>query len=218
MANKSFIDEILRSYILQYGIRDLPILKELREETSILHNARMQITADQSQFMSFLAKITKAKKYLEFGVFTGYSSLSMALAMGDDSQTICLEKNSNYIQIAQKYWSKAKVDHRIKVLHDEAINSCEYLLNNNYVNYFDFAFIDSDKNNIIKYYEYCLLLVKSGGLILIDNVLFHGEVARENKSSFAANIHELNKLIQMDDRVEMSLIPIADGLTLVYKK
>ncbi|MCX8514163.1 MAG: class I SAM-dependent methyltransferase [Burkholderiales bacterium] len=218
MANKFFIDEKLYSYILEYGIRDNPILKELRQETALLHNGKMQITAEQAQFMGFLAKITNAKKYLEFGVFTGYSSLSMALAMGNDSQSVCLEKNENYIQIARKYWTKAGVNERIKVLHDDALKSCEYLIKNNYLNYFDFAFIDSDKNNIMKYYEYCLLLVKSGGIIVIDNVLFHGEVAQENKSTFANSIHELNKLIQLDNRVEMSLIPIADGLSLIYKK
>ncbi len=215
---KTTINENLYQYLLQFGTREHPILSDLRLYTSQLENFRMQIPPDQAQFMMLLAKVMNAKRYLEIGVFTGYSTLAMALSMGDDSSIVALEKNNEYINIAIKFWGMAQVVGKIRLFIQDAMISCEELLQNNYTNYFDIAFIDADKTNILQYYEYCLQLIRPHGIILIDNVLYHGKVLDKDKCGFVEKICEFNEFIYNDCRVEISMIPIGDGLTLAFKK
>ena len=218
ISKKTNISDELYQYAINIGVREHHILKDLRNETAKLKNATMQISQEQGQLMHLLAKITQAKRYLEIGVFTGYSSLVMALAMGDDSEVLALDNNDEYLEIARKFWSTAGVSKQITTILDNAIKSCEYLVKDGQINSFDIAFIDANKKEYLAYYEYCYQLVKPGGIILIDNVLFHGLVIEKNPPEFVKSIQKLNKVIYDDPRVEISLLPIADGLTIVYKK
>ena len=213
---KTILDDALYKYAVDFGTREHPILAKLRIETSKLSNAHMQISQDQAQFMGVLAKMIGAKSYLELGVFTGYSSLAMALAMGNDSHITALDLNSNYIEIASKYWTEAKVDKQITIIEGPATASCAKLIAEN--KQFDIAFIDANKSEYKKYYEYCYQLVRVGGIILIDNVLFHGQVLKEHPATSVRAIKELNELIKNDPRVDICMLPIADGLTIAYKK
>lgn len=214
---KTFINNALYEYILNNSIYKIhPTLIKLKQFTQTIKNSQMQISEDQGQFMSLLGKITYAKKYLEIGVFTGYSSLLMALALGSDSTIYALDNNQDYIDIAKSFWQEAKVEKQIIPLINDAKTSLETLIND-HKETFDIAFIDANKDNYKAYYEYCLKLVKPKGLILIDNTLFHGEVL--NKSSkIGTTISDFNEYIVKDNRVYISLIPIADGLTIAYKK
>ncbi|MBP9743398.1 MAG: class I SAM-dependent methyltransferase [Burkholderiales bacterium] len=218
MPQKTEITSELYQYALDIGVKEHPVLRKLREYTAKLENSIMQIVPEQGQFMGLLAKIINAKHYLEIGVFTGYSSLVMALYMGKDSKIVALDNNRDYLQIAQKFWAEAQVDQYIKTMEGNAIESCEQLLASGHTNFFDIAFIDANKNDYLKYYEYCYKLVRPGGLILIDNVLFHGLVTKSNQPNFVETIKELNEIIYQDPRVEISLLPIADGLTIARKK
>lgn len=216
---KTEITTELYNYAVKLGVHEHPVLTELRHKTEVLENAIMQIPQDQGQFMGVLARAINAKKYLEIGVFTGYSSLAMALQMGPDSQIIALDYDAKYTTIAQEFWQKAGVDGQITLMLDDAINSLDTLVKSEHLNTFDMAFIDANKNDYIKYYEYCYLLVKKGGIILIDNTLFYGEVAKDKPSkNFVKAIQEFNQFIYNDARVEISLLAIADGLTIAYKK
>ena len=218
MTIKTLITEPLYQYLLQLGTREHHLLSELREYTQDLENFRMQVPIDQAQFMMMLAKLMNAKRYLEIGIFTGYSALAMALSMGNSGTIIALDKNKDYIDIATKFWEHANVSNIIKVILQDALISCEELLQSNYANYFDIAFIDADKGNILKYYEYCLKLVRPNGAILIDNVLFQGKVIENDKSPIVDRICEFNEFIYNDSRVEISMLSIGDGLTLAFKK
>ncbi len=218
MPSKTIITDELLDYAIQNSLSEHPVLKELREYNSNLANAHMQIAPEQGQFMALLAKIINAKKYLEIGVFTGYSTLVMAQAMGDNAQIIALDNNPQYLEIAKSYWSKANVYHNITTFVDNAINSLEKLINSEHVGTFDIAFIDADKTNYKSYYEYCLKLTKPHGIILIDNVLSSGRVLELNPKKFVTAIKEFNNYIYNDKRVDITILTIADGLTIARKK
>ncbi len=215
---KTNITKDLYSYAIKLGVKEHPILTKLRIETAKLPNAQMQISVDEGQFLGLLAKIINTKKYLEIGVYTGYSSLVMALSMGPNGKVIGLDNNSNHIRIAQNYWAEAKVDKQIEIMLDDALISLDKLVQDNHKNTFDIAFIDANKADYPKYYEYCYQLVRAGGLILIDNVLMQGRVIEENTPHFVKIIKEFNQFIYNDNRVEISLLPFADGLTIALKK
>ena len=217
MNLKTHVNPHLYNYLVKFGTREHPVLAELREYTKELDNGNMQIPVDQGQFMMRLAQIMNAKRYLEIGVFTGYSALTMALAMREDSIVVALEHNSDYSTIASKFWQRANVEHRIQLLLQDALITCEELLQSNKSNYFDIAFIDADKRNLLKYYEYCLKLIRPHGIILVDNVLFHGKVLDTQKSELVESIHEFNEFIHNDCRVDISMLSIGDGLTLIFK-
>lgn len=211
-------DEVY-DYALKLGVHEHPVLAELRHKTQSLDNAIMQIPPDQGQLMGILARAINAKKYLDIGVFTGYSSLAMALHMGCDSQVFALDHSEESTAIAKEFWQKAGVLKQITLILDDALNSLEKLSQSGHKATFDVAFIDANKSDYLKYYEYCYTLVRKGGLILIDNTLFYGEVAKDHPSKkFVTTIQEFNKFIYNDTRVEISLLPIADGLTIAYKK
>jgi predicted O-methyltransferase YrrM len=213
------LDQQLYEYLLSVSLHESEILTQLRQETAQLPSARMQIAPEQGQFMAFLLKLMNAKKTLEVGVFTGYSSLVTALALPEDGQIIACDLDENYTKIARQYWEKAGVSEKIKLYLAPALETLDQLLAQGEAETFDFAFIDADKRNYLNYYEKCLQLVKKGGLIAIDNVLWYGRVADsevQDKQTLA--IRDFNQHIHQDERVIISLVPIGDGLTLAIKK
>jgi len=221
-----FSDEIYK-YILNVSMRENKVLKALRAETSKDPNAIMQIPPEQGQFMGFLIKLIGAKKCLEIGTYTGYSALSMALAIPDDGKVITCDINTQWSDMGLRYWKEAKVNHKIDLKIAPAIETLNMLLENNEDETFDFVFIDADKSNYINYYEKSLLLLKQNGIIAIDNVLLFGSVVDKNlldddmkgriSDKDIAIMRELNEKIGKDKRVDISMLPIADGLTLVRK-
>ncbi|UCD65623.1 MAG: class I SAM-dependent methyltransferase [Deltaproteobacteria bacterium] len=218
MSNKTLcITEELYEYMISVSLREQEILRELRVETALDENANMQISPEQGQFMGLLIKLLGAKHTLDIGVYTGYSSLCIALALPKDGRVIACDINREWTDIAKRYWQKAGVDDKIELRLAPAQETLENFLEQG-TNRFDFAFIDADKINYDMYYEYCLQLIRPGGLIAIDNVLWDGAVvdtAKNDDDTLA--IRDLNKKIQGDPRVEISLVPIADGLTLARK-
>ncbi len=215
---KTNITKDLYNYAINSSIKEHPVLKKLRVETSKLATSKMQISVDEGQFIGLLAKIINAKKYLEIGVYTGYSSLVMALSMGKTGKIIGLDNNKDFINIAKSFWIEANVDKQIDIMLDDAIISLQKLVNDNQENTFDIAFIDANKNDYLEYYDYCYKLVRPGGLILLDNVLMQGLVIDKNPPNFVKAIKEFNQFIYNDNRVEICLLPFADGLTIALKK
>ena len=221
------ISNDLYEYILSVSLREHESLKNLREVTAKDPNAIMQIPPEQGQFMALLVKIIGAKKTLEIGTYTGYSALSVALAMPDDSITVTCDINKEWADIGKQYWKEAGVEEKIDLRIGSALETLDELLNNGEKETFDFAFIDADKSSYNDYYEKALALLRSGGVIAIDNVFLFGSVvdplaldeslrARISDSDIRA-IQSLNKKIKEDTRVDLSMLPIADGLTLIRK-
>ena len=218
MSNKTLcITKELYNYILSISLREPDVLRELRNETAQDENANMQISPEQGQFMGLLVKLLGAKQTIDLGVYTGYSSLCIGLALPSDGRVIACDINREWTDIARRYWRKAGVEDKIELRLAPAQQTLEDLLEQG-VDIFDFAFIDADKKNYDMYYEYCLQLIRPGGLIAIDNVLWDGAVADAaiNDADTVA-IRNLNQKIHTDSRVEISLVPIADGLALVRK-
>jgi predicted O-methyltransferase YrrM len=213
------ITDALYDYILDVSLREPEILAELREETSNHTMSMMQISPEQGQFMSLLGELTGAKRYLEVGTFTGYSSLAMALSIGDAAEIVCCDVSEEYTDIAQKYWQRAGVAEQCTLHLGHATETLEMLIKSGHGNYFDMMFIDADKTNYGAYYDVGLQLVRSGGLIAIDNVLWDGQVvdpAVEDEDTEA--IRAINARLHHDERISLSLVPIGDGLTLIRKK
>lgn len=209
------LDDRLYEYLLSVSLRETLLLKELREETDKLEAAAMQISADQGQFMALLLKILNARRIIEIGTFTGYSALVMALALPDDGEIICCDTSVEWTDIAKRYWADAGVDSKIDLRLAPALETLDGLITEGQQNTFDFAFIDADKVNMPNYYESCLQLIRPGGLIAVDNVLWGGAVIDpENQAADTVAIREFNDMLKGDDRVDLSLVPIGDGLTL----
>ncbi|MBR8826330.1 MAG: class I SAM-dependent methyltransferase [Gomphosphaeria aponina SAG 52.96 = DSM 107014] len=220
MTNQTLgLSSQLYEYLLSVSVREPEILRKLRAETSQLPMGRMQIAPEQGQFMALLVQLLGAKKTLEVGVFTGYSSLVVALALPPEGKIIACDVDERYTNIARRYWEQGGVAEKIDLHLAPALATLELLLQKGEAGTFDFAFIDADKSNYENYYERSLLLVRPGGLIAIDNVLWSGQVADpqvQDKRTQA--IRSLNQKIHQDDRVTHALVPIADGLTLVLKR
>lgn len=209
----------LYDYFQGISLREPEILRQLRLETLTYPMHQMQIAPEQGQFMAFLVKLIGAKKILEIGVFTGYSSLAMALALPSDGQLIACDQDPNSTTIAQRYWTLAGVQDQIQLYLNPAITTLDRLLENGESQSFDLIFIDADKRNYDRYYELSLQLVRSGGLILIDNVLWDGKVADQSvEDPQTQAIRNLNQKLHQDDRIDLSLLPLADGLTLARKR
>jgi predicted O-methyltransferase YrrM len=209
----------LREYLLAHTVHEHPVLCELRLATQQMRQFEMQISPEQGQFMRLLIELIAAKKTLEIGTFTGYSALAVALALPADGEVIACDINPEWAAMAQTYWEKADVADKIKMRLAPALDTCHELIQQNQTGTFDFVFIDADKNNYLFYYEAALTLLRPGGLIAVDNVLWDGEVANPgNQEKSTLSIRELNDLIYRDERVTMSMIPIGDGLTLARKK
>ena len=219
MANRTLnLTEDLYDYLLSVSSREPEILKKLREETSKLPMAMMQIGPDQGQFMRLLVQLIGAKRTLEVGVFTGYSSLSVALGLPDDGHIIACDVSEEWTSIARRYWKEAGVEDKIHLVLGPAKQTLGHLIADGKEGFFDFAFIDADKENYDAYYEFALKLLRPGGLIAIDNVLWSGRVADPNVDDVDTNaIRALNKKLHSDERVNLSMLSLGDGLTLAMK-
>jgi predicted O-methyltransferase YrrM len=219
MANRSIqITDTLYDYMVANSVREPQILAELRAETAKLPHAMMQIGPEQGQFMALLVRLTGARNIVEVGTFTGYSSLAMALA-SKDARITCCDISEEYTAVARRYWAKAGVADRIELKLGPAATTLQALLDGGAKGKVDFAFIDADKTNYERYYQLILELLRPGGLVAIDNVLWGGEVANPaitDKDTVA--IRSLNKKVLADERVDLSLVPIGDGLTLARKR
>ncbi|MEH2045731.1 class I SAM-dependent methyltransferase [Nostoc sp.] len=213
------LDKQLYNYLLSVSLRESKILGKLRQETANHPRSGMQISPEQGQFMSLLVQLIAAKKTLEVGVFTGYSSLSVALALPADGKIIACDVSEEFTAIARRYWQEAGVADKIDLRLAPALETLEQLLATGQAETFDFAFIDADKENYDRYYERSLQLVRPGGLIAIDNVLWSGQVAEEqNQDESTQAIRALNEKLHHDERITLSLVPIGDGLTLAIKR
>lgn len=213
------LDKQLYDYLLTTSIREPEILWKLRQETANHPNGRMQISPEQGQFMRLLIQLLGAKKTLEVGVFTGYSSLSVALALPADGKIIACDVSEEFTAIARRYWQQAGVADKIDLRLAPAVLTLDALLADEQAETFDFAFIDADKENYDAYYERALQLVRPGGLIAIDNVLWSGKVANSQiQDQSTQAIRALNQKLHDDERVTLSLVPIGDGLTLALKR
>ena len=213
------LTDSIYDYLQAVSVREPEVLKRLREETASMPNSTMQISPDQGQFMALLVQLINASKTLEIGVFTGYSSLSVALALPPDGKVIACDVSDEYTQVARRYWTEAGVADKVSLRLAPALETLDGLINDGQVGTFDFAFIDADKGNYDGYYERALKLVRTGGLIAIDNVLWGGKVADDNaQDADTVAIRALNEKLLDDQRVSLSLLPIADGLTLALKR
>ena len=220
MTNRSLnLDDALYQYLLDVSLRESPLLKRLREETAQLPTARWQIAPEQGQFMALLVQISGARKILEIGTFTGYSALCMAQAMPADGRLICCDLPGEYNAIAERYWHDAGVAERIDLRLAPALETLSALERGGQSESFDLIFIDADKANYRVYLEHALVLVRQGGLILFDNVLWSGRVLEQSpESADTRAIQALNRGLLRDSRIDFSLLPLGDGLTLCRKR
>ena len=213
------LDDRLYRYVLDVSLREHPVLARLRERTATEPMAEMQISPEQGQFMALIARLLNVRSYLEIGVFTGYSSLAVALAMPADSVHIALDVSKEWTDIARQYWEEARVGERIELRLQPALETLDELLAEEIAGRLDLAFIDADKSNYLAYYERVLELLRPGGLVMVDNTLWSGSVADPDKTSEdTVAIRQFNKFVHTDDRVDISLLPIGDGLTLARKR
>jgi predicted O-methyltransferase YrrM len=220
MDEKNFTlsDELLE-YMLSVSLREPELLRRLREETASKPGAQQQIVPEQGQLMAFLIQLIGAKKTLEVGVFTGYSALSVALALPPDGRVIACDINPETTAIARRYWKEAGVDSRITLKLAPALITMNELLAAGDAGTFDFVFIDADRINYDAYYERSLELLRPKGMLMIDNVLWYGRVLDgDSMDAETASIDQLNKKIRDDDRIILSLLPMSDGITIVMKK
>jgi caffeoyl-CoA O-methyltransferase len=209
----------LYDYLLGASLREPEVLKQLREETGRMKWGGMQISPEQGQFMALLVELTGARKALEIGTFTGYSSLAVARAMPQGGKVYACDISEEYTDVARRYWAKAGVADKVELRLGPALDSVNALIKDGHGGSFDFAFIDADKENYDAYYEAALTLLKPGGLIAIDNVLWSGRVADPKKTDDdTLAIRTLNAKIRDDSRVTMSMVPIGDGLMLARKR
>lgn len=220
MANRSLtLTDALYDYLLRNSLREPAILAELRAETARLPASNMQIAPEQGQFMALLVELIGARRTLEIGTFTGYSSLCVALALPADGTVTACDISEEYTAVARRYWAKAGVAEKIDLRLAPAVETLDELLAEERAGSYDFAFIDADKTGYDAYYERCLVLLRPGGLIAVDNVLWGGDVADPARTDAdTAAIRALNAKLRDDSRVSMSLIPVGDGLLLARKR
>lgn len=214
MSKNITIDEPLEKYISDNSYNLHPIQKEIIEDNKKLGNLKiMQISVTQGYFLQLIIKLNNIKKVLEVGTFTGYSALTMALSLPKDGTLLSLDRNIETSTNAENYFKKAKLDNKIKIIVNNALESMENLLNKK--NKFDLIFIDADKENYIKYYNLSYQLLNKNGLIIIDNVLWKGEVSKSDKNDRLTNvIRDFNNFLKNDDRVEKTILPLGDGVTI----
>ena len=213
------LNDNLRKYLLDVSCRESETLKDLRQETSYLKESQMQISPEQGSFLSVLVNIINAKKTLDIGVFTGYSSLVVASQLPLGGMVTACDTNIEWTDIARKYWKLAGVEKKINLVLDPAKKTLDKLITSGAESTYDFSFIDADKINYQIYFERSLKLLKVGGVIAIDNVLWGGKVIDNNDNDPATRaIRSFNQKLFVDDRVSISMLPIGDGLTLAIKK
>lgn len=220
MSNQSLaLTPALYEYLLQVSLRESPVLQALRAETARMPQANMQIAPEQGQFMQLLVSLCGARRIIEVGVFTGYSSLVMAQALPADGEILACDISEEFTQVARRYWQRAEVASRIDLRIGPAGESLAALIEQGQSGSWDFAFIDADKTGYAGYYEQCLDLLRPGGLIVLDNMLWGGAVAdasRDDEDTRA--IRALNLSLRDDPRIDLSLVPVGDGLALARKR
>lgn len=220
MSNRTLsIDDRIYGYLCDVAVDEPALLRQLREETAQLEYSEMQISPEQGQFMSLLIKLMDVKRAIEIGTFTGYSSICVASAMPKDGKLICCDISPQWTDIAQRYWTLAKLQEKIDLYIQPAEKTLQMLLDNGAGNSFDFVFIDADKQNYVMYYEMALRLLRKDGIIAVDNTLWSGAVADPNNTEPGTRaIRRFNEMLKQDNRVTKSLLTIGDGLTLVLKE
>lgn len=213
------MDPDLREYMLGVSVEETAVLKELRELTGKMENSGMQISPEQGQLLNFLVKLTGAKRVLEVGVFTGYSSIWTAMALPEDGILTACDISSEWTATAADYWRKAGVDTKIELRLGPGEKTLEELLKKGMKGSYDFVFIDADKSSYNIYYDLCLKLLRKGGLIALDNVFRGGRVlSTDSQDNGTRAIDKLNQRIFNDNRVDQTIVPVSDGLTLVRKR
>tara|TARA_Y100000748_G_scaffold294579_1_gene285398 strand:- start:2162 stop:2824 length:663 start_codon:yes stop_codon:yes gene_type:complete len=207
----------LREYLWEKGMKEHPALEQLREETAQLPESMMQICPEQGALMANVIRLMSAKRVLEIGTFTGYSTLAVALALPKDGKIVACDISEEWTAIGKKKWEQAGVADKIDLRIGAALGTLEELLKDGQESSFDFAFIDADKANYLDYYKMCLGLVRKGGVVAIDNVLWGGSVINPDINDVdTAAIRELNEYLVQDERVSLSMVPVGDGLTLAF--
>lgn len=213
------LSDELYAYLGRVSVREPAHLARLREETQQLSVGRMQISPEQGQFMRLLVGLIGARRAIEIGTFTGYSSMCIAEGLGEQGQLTCCDTSDEWTQVARRYWAETGLDARITLELGPGVETLNRLLAEGEAGRFDFAFIDADKQNYPAYYERCYELLRPGGLMAIDNTLWGGSVADpDNQEASTRAIRRFNEAVYQDARVELSLVPIGDGLTLVRKR
>jgi caffeoyl-CoA O-methyltransferase len=213
------MNDALWNYLRSVTVREPDVLRRLREDTARNPKANMQISPDQGQFMALLMHLIGAKRTIEVGVFTGYSSLAVALALPADGHIIACDVSEEWTAVARRYWREAGVEHKIDLRLRPALETLDGLIASGEAGRFDFAFIDADKSNYQNYFERAMVLVRPGGLIAVDNVLWSGRVLDSmEKDPDTSAIRAFNEKLHTDDRVWLSMLPIRDGLTLACRK
>jgi predicted O-methyltransferase YrrM len=212
------LGDAVYEYIRAHSVREHPVLAELRAATSGMKHAGMQISPEQGQFMALLARLANTRRAIEVGVFTGYSSLAVALALPPDGKLVACDINEEWTSMARRYWEKAGVAGKIDLRLAPAERTLDAMIAAGEAGTYDFAFIDADKGNYGAYFERCLTLLRTGGLIVVDNTLWSGRVADASESDDDTRaIRAFNDAVHRDARVAMSLLPIGDGVTLIVK-
>lgn len=221
MADQSLkLTDGLDSYIRQYGMRESEVAFKLRDHSKkTLVNSQLAIRPEEAGFLDLLVRLTGTKRIIEFGVYAGYSTLAFAQAIPDDGYIVALEWDERFPKVGRPFWEEAGVDHKIDLRLCDANDGVEDVLKENGPDSFDLAFIDADKASYMNYYEKSLELVKPGGLIIVDNVLWYGRVIDETDTKHQTEaIRAINKHIHQDERVDMSMLAIGDGMTIVRKR
>ena len=212
------LDDTLYQYLLDHSLREHPEQAALREATRTHPRAGMQISPEQGQFMSLLVKLIGARRTIEIGTFTGYSALTVALALPADGKILACDISEEYTAIGKPYWQRAGVADRIELVIAPAVQTLDARIAAGEAGGYDFAFIDADKEGYDDYYERCLQLVRQGGLIAFDNTLWGGDVARAAEDADTRALQALNDKLHRDERIDMAMLPIGDGLTLARRR
>jgi caffeoyl-CoA O-methyltransferase len=220
MSNATLgLPDELHAYLLDVGVREPDLLRQLRAETAAMPEHDMQIAPEQGALMALLVELTGARRCLEVGTFTGYSSLSVALALPADGRLVCCDLSREWTDVARRYWAQAGVADKIELRLGPALDTLDAMVAEGLAGTFDFAFLDADKDNYPAYADRILTLLRRGGLMAIDNVFWGGEVAQPEVDNVSVRgIRELNRMLASDERVSLSMVPIADGLTLARKR
>ena len=213
------LTDAIREYLLAVSVREPPLLARLREETQRMPSGGMQISPEQGRFMAFLVELVGVRRYLEVGVFTGYSSLAVALAMPPDGRIVACDRSEEWTSVARRYWREAGVSDKVELRIGFALDTLDELLESGARGTFDFVFVDADKESALEYYERGLELLRRGGLFAFDNALWAGRVADpKNDEPSTLGVRALNSRVSNDPRVSATLVPIGDGLLLATKR
>ena len=220
MSNRTLsLDDRTYEYLLRHSLREHEALARLRAETASHPQVNMQIAPEQGQFMQMLVRLLGARRAIEVGVFTGYSSLAVALALPEDGRILACDVSEKWTAIARRFWREAGVEHKIELKLQPAVRTLEELLAAGETGCYDFAFVDADKPAYDTYYELLLKLLRPGGLMALDNTLWSGAVADPNeREPNTVALRALNDKLHRDERIDLSLLPVGDGLTLARKR